>query len=335
MCWIILIVFFQTSNQRIKKLYCMCSRTMKQWSRWLLKEGVPQWDMFPRLTELHLIGCLIELIWFQNPNQVFRHQKPTRRHSNQREFHTWWVESFAEFFLISAISVLHFVLKPWQKDYNKIQEKYESQRNRDQWWALLQGCLQKYRPRPQKARWREAMEIKIRGVRKLRENRPGQPVVGNDPKTVSGYYHEHFTESSFSARYSKWEDYKAWSSQEWKADKSMDDGTGQTVVTSWGKTHESQSSFFHEKTQHDRTVQVVNEQKLHDWTEQTVVISQSEIRPHQLIIGNDETELELSVESKSFLNRVNDQVRKRQKRSSMNVTEDGENIPWYGECSCL
>ena len=26
----------------------------------------------------------------------------------------------------------------------------------------------------------------------------------------------------------------------------------------------------------------------------------------------------------AFLNRVNDQVRKRQKRSSMNVTEDGE-----------
>ena len=36
------------------------------------------------------------------------------------------------------------------------------------------------------------------------------------------------------------------------------------------------------------------------------------------------TELEMSVESRSFFNRVNDQVRKRQKRSSMNVTEDGE-----------
>ena len=30
------------------------------------------------------------------------------------------------------------------------------------------------------------------------------------------------------------------------------------------------------------------------------------------------------MESRSFLIRVNDQVRKRQKRSSMNVTEDGE-----------
>ena len=39
--------------------------------------------------------------------------------------------------------------------------------------------------------------------------------------------------------------------------------------------------------------------------------------------GNDEAELELSVESRSFVNRVNDQVRKRQKRISV-VTDDGE-----------
>ena len=37
---------------------------------------------------------------------------------------------------------------------------------------------------------------------------------------------------------------------------------------------------------------------------------QREARPQQFVIGNDETELELSVESKSFVNRVNDQVRK-------------------------
>ena len=51
---------------------------------------------------------------------------------------------------------------------------------------------------------------------------------------------------------------------------------------------------------------------------------QREARPQQFVIGNDETELELSVESRSFVNRVNDQVRKRQKRSSMNVKEEGE-----------
>ena len=119
----------------------------------------------------------------------------------------------------------------------------------------------------------------------------------------------------FSARYSKWDDNQAWSSQEWKTDTSMCGRSGQPVFTSWGKTRESQSSFFHEKTQHDGTAHR---------SEQPVVNPQRGARPQQFVFGNDETELELSVESRSFLNKVNDQVRKRQKRSSMNVTEDGE-----------
>ena len=36
-----------------------------------------------------------------------------------------------------------------------------------------------------------------------REDRPGQPVVGSDPKTVQDHYHEQSTESSFSAHNSK------------------------------------------------------------------------------------------------------------------------------------
>ena len=105
----------------------------------------------------------------------------------------------------------------------------------------------------------------------------------------------------------------------------MCDRTGQLVVTSWGRTHESQSSFFHEKTQHDGTSQsVVNEVEPRDRSGQPVVLPQRGARPQQFVIGNDETESELSVESRSFLYRVNDQVRKRQKRSSMNVTENEE-----------
>ena len=45
--------------------------------------------------------------------------------------------------------------------------------------------------------------------------------------------------------------------------------------------------------------------------------------PQQFVIGNDEAELELSVESRSFVNRVTDQVRKRQKIIS-SVTGNGE-----------
>ena len=53
--------------------------------------------------------------------------------------------------------------------------------------------------------------------------------------------------------------------------------------------------------------------------------SQEVARPQNFVMGNDETELELSVESRSFVNRVNDQVRKRQKRIS-NVAGDEKNI---------
>ena len=74
--------------------------------------------------------------------------------------------------------------------------------------------------------------------------------------------------------------------------------TGQPVVTSWGKARESQSSFFHEKTQHDEVIP-------RDRTGQPVVIPQRGARPQQFIIGDDEAELELSSGSRSFLDRVN------------------------------
>ena len=66
-----------------------------------------------------------------------------------------------------------------------------------------------------------------------KEDGTEQPVVGSGPKTASDYYHEQFIESSVSARYSKWDDNKAWSSQGWKIDTSMGDRSGQPVVTSW------------------------------------------------------------------------------------------------------
>ena len=53
------------------------------------------------------------------------------------------------------------------------------------------------------------------------------------------------------------------------------------------------------------------------------IISQEVSRPQNSVMGNDTTDLELSVESRSFVNRVNDQVRSRQKRIS-NVAGDGE-----------
>ena len=104
----------------------------------------------------------------------------------------------------------------------------------------------------------------------------------------------------------------------------MCERSGRPDVTSWGATRDSQPGFSHEETQHDRTAQsVVNEVIPRERSERPDVDPQREARPQKFDIGNDETELELSVESRSFVNRVNDQVRKRQKQIP-NVTEDGE-----------
>ena len=119
-------------------------------------------------------------------------------------------------------------------------------------------------------------------------DRTGQPVVGRDTSHELVHHHKQDVESSNSARYSGWDDDKARSSQEWKADELMDDRTGTPVVSSWARTHEFQSSFSHEKTKHV----ILEEEETQDRTGTPVVCPQRGGRPQQFIIGNDEAELE-------------------------------------------
>ena len=87
----------------------------------------------------------------------------------------------------------------------------------------------------------------------------------------------------------------------------------------------------HEEILLDGTAQSVrNRETLRDRSGRPDNINSQEVARHQnCVMGNDETELELSVESRSFVNRVNDQVRKRQKRIS-NVAGEGQehSITW-------
>ena len=79
-------------------------------------------------------------------------------------------------------------------------------------------------------------------------------------------------EDAYSSSYSEWNVDKTWSSQEWTSDELMEDRTGRPVVTA----------------QHtDRFI--VENDKMNSYTE---------------------AESEMSLESRSFLHRVNDQVRK-------------------------
>ena len=96
------------------------------------------------------------------------------------------------------------------------------------------------------------------------------------------------------------------------------------------KDRESQPSFSHEETQHDGTVQsMVNEASPRERPWQPDVDSQRGTWPQQFAVGNDEAELGIQI----ILKQVNDQVRKRQKRSPMNVTEDEEKHSMIWECS--
>ena len=64
---------------------------------------------------------------------------------------------------ILAISVLQFALIQWRNDLNKIQEKSESQQNRDLWWILLPGRRRSCRLQLQWTRGRNITEVKIHG----------------------------------------------------------------------------------------------------------------------------------------------------------------------------
>ena len=157
-----------------------------------------------------------------------------------------------------------------------------------------------------------------------KEERSRRPYVGIDRMKASDYYyHEQFMERFSSASYSKWDDDRAWSSQEWRKLTlrcTSDRGDPMKLL---GERHEK-PGVSHEETLHDGTAQsVVNEVMPRDRPGRPDIDSQEGAWPQQFVIGNDEAELELSVESRSFVNRVNDQVRKRQKRIST-VAGDGE-----------
>ena len=139
-----------------------------------------------------------------------------------------------------------------------------------------------------------------------KEERPGKPDVGIDRKEVSdNYYHEQF---------SKCDDDCAWSSQEWKTDTEMYERSGPPDETSWRMTRKIRLGFSDEVIRLDGTAQsVVNEVMPRDRPGRPDIDSQEGAWPQQLVNGNDEAESKLSEKSRSFVIRVNDQVRKRQK----------------------
>ena len=156
------------------------------------------------------------------------------------------------------------------------------------------------------------------------EDRSGRPDKGTDLFEASDqHHHEQFMERFSSTNYSKLDDDRAWSSQEWKTETTTYDRSGRPDKTSWRIVRKVRPD--HEEILLDGTAQSVrNGETLRDRSGRPDNINSQEVaRPQNFIMGNEETELELSVESRSFVNRVNDQVRKRQKRIP-NVAGEGE-----------
>ena len=122
------------------------------------------------------------------------------------------------------------------------------------------------------------------------------------------------TESFSSTYYSKLDYDRAWSSQEWKAEVTTHDRSGQPDETSLRMVQ--QVRHHHEATLLDGTAQSVRYgEPLRDRSGQPDNVNSQEVANSQnFIMGSDATE---------FVNRVNDQVRKRQKRMS-NVAGEGE-----------
>ena len=134
------------------------------------------------------------------------------------------------------------------------------------------------------------------------------------------HYHEQFMASFSSTSSSKLDDDRAWSSQEWKTETTTYERSGRPDKTSWRMVQKVRPD--HEEILLDGTAQSVRNGETHrDRSGRPDNINSQEVaKPQNFIMGNDETELELSVESRSFVNRVNDQVRKR----ISNVAGDGE-----------
>ena len=112
---------------------------------------------------------------------------------------------------------------------------------------------------------------------------------------------------------------RAWLSQEWKAEATTHDRSGQPDKTSWRMVQQVRPD--HEEILFDGTAQSVRyEVTLRDRSWQPGNIDSQEVANSQnFIMGSDTTE---------FVNRVNDEVRKRQKRMSNVAGEEGHSIIW-------
>ena len=126
---------------------------------------------------------------------------------------------------------------------------------------------------------------------------PGRSVVVDDRSGKP--------DSFSSTGYSKWDYDRSWSSQEWKSEVTAHDRSGKLDGNSWEKMQRVRP--HHEDALLDGDAQSVRYgEMIHDRSEHPDGIDyQEEADSENFVMGNDEAE---------FVNKVKDQVRKRQKK---------------------
>ena len=88
-------------------------KTAKQWSTWSLKAEVRRRDTCPRTHRVALDWLFDRIIMDQKiPNQICSYQKPTRRHVDERQFHSWRMESSSP--IIQHHDFFDLLLQPFQ-----------------------------------------------------------------------------------------------------------------------------------------------------------------------------------------------------------------------------
>ena len=145
-----------------------------------------------------------------------------------------------------------------------------------------------------------------------KEDRSGRPDKGTDLfETSDQYFHEQFMESFCSPSYSKLDYDRPYSSQEWRTETTTYDRSGRPDKTSWRMVRKVRRKVRrgHEEILLDGVAQSAkNEETPRDRSGRPDnIYSQEVARRQNFVMGNDEAELELSIESRSFVNRVNDQ----------------------------
>ena len=247
------------------------------------------------LTELLLIGCPIESIWIPRSKSNTWHQKPTRRHLNQRNFTGDEWNHLLNLLNISAMSVLQFVLLQWQNELNKNQDKNESQPNRDLWWIWQRGCQRSCRLQLHQTWGGPRMEFEIlENLLQVTIDR------GNLIDSPAGY--------------SKFDYDRSWSSQEWKSEVTAHNRSGEPDETSWNAVQ--QICLHHGDALLDGNAHSVRYgEMIHDGSGQPDSATyQEQAKSETFVMASDAAE---------FVNKVKDQVRKRQKIMS-NVADSGE-----------